>query len=143
MPGQPTQERGSPPALRCYSHTAVRLLAVVALVVVFAASASAGAASRSSRTGVLHGTVTHGPACSPGQLHPCSEPIPGVEIVFRHGSRLVAHTTTTADGTYRIRLHAGRYGIHLPGHSHSQPTHARVFSGQVTRLNIAIDALTR
>lgn len=118
----------------------MRLLALVAVLLVVAAPARAGAAG-SSRTGVLHGAVTRGAACTPGGP-PCGQPVPGIKIVFLSHGRPVAHTTTIGDGTYRIRLRAGRYGIRLPGHTHVQPSHAQVVRGQVTRLDIAFDALT-
>jgi hypothetical protein len=86
--------------------------------------------------------VTRGPACSPGTPQPCTEPIPGVKIVFLRHGQPAGQTTTTDAGTYRIRLQAGLYGIRLPGRDQWQPTQARVQRGQTTRINIAIDALT-
>ena len=120
----------------------MRLLAFVAVMLVLAAPASAGAASRLNHRGVLRGVVTRGPACSPGQPGPCGDPIAGVTIRFLHHGNAVAQTTTAADGTYRIRLHAGNYGIQLPGRNQWRPTQARVLRGRVTRNNIAIDSLT-
>ena len=111
----------------------------MALLVAFAAPASA--AVLSNRTGVLHGTVTHGPACSPAQP-PCGEPVPGVKIVFLRHGQPVAQTTTTNVGTYRIRLHAGSYGVRLPGQNQWKPTQVRVLRGTTTRVNITIDSLT-
>jgi hypothetical protein len=119
----------------------VRFLALIALLA-FATPMVAGAAIQSSRTGVLHGVVTRGPACSPGSSQPCTDPIPGIKIVFlRHGYP-VGRTTTTDAGTYRIRLQAGRYGIQLPGRNQWQPTQVRVLRGRTASLNIAIDALS-
>jgi hypothetical protein len=119
----------------------MRLFALLALLLALAGSASASTAAGIGHSGVLKGIVTRGPACSKTQLHPCSAPIPGVEIVFlRHGNP-VARTTTDASGTYQMRLHAGRYGIQLPGRERSLPTHVRVRRTLVTRVNIAFDVL--
>jgi Carboxypeptidase regulatory-like domain len=118
----------------------VRLLALIALLA-FAVPTVAGATGRSRHTGVLHGVVTRGPACTPGIPQPCTDPIPDVKIVFLRQSQPVGQTTTTDAGTYRIRLQAGRYGIRLPGRDQWQPTQVRVLRGRTARLNIAIDAL--
>ena len=127
--------------LERYSRDAVRGVALIALVSVLAVPVYAGAAV--SRTGVLHGMVTRGPGCSPGNTSPCGEPVAGVTIDFvRHGHS-VAHATSAADGTYRIRLRGGRtYGITVHGHDHSTPGTVRVRRGRVTRVDIAIDTLS-
>jgi len=118
----------------------VRLLTLIA-VLAFVTSGVAGAAANSRHTGVLHGVVTRGPGCSPGTTQPCADPIAGVNIVFLQHGRAAGQTTTTDAGTYRIRLHAGRYGIRVPGRSEWQPNSVLVMRGQVTRINIEIDAL--
>jgi hypothetical protein len=113
----------------------MRLAVLVALVLGLAASASAATAERTARAGVLKGVVTRGPVCS--REHPCSA-LAGVKIVFVRNGHTVARTTTSAVGTYKIRLRAARYGIRLPGHSRWAPAYARVRAGQITRVNIAI-----
>lgn len=120
----------------------MRHVAVVALLFALAAPAGAVAASRQSQTGVIQGIVTRGPSCSKQQLHPCSPPLPDVRIVFLRQGHVVAETSTNADGTYRIRLHAGLYAIRLPGRDRWQPTRVDVLGGRVTRVDIAIDSLT-
>jgi hypothetical protein len=96
-----------------------------------------------SRTGVLHGVVTRGPACPPGSAIPCGSPAAGVTIVFVRNGHPVAHTTSAADGTYRIRLRGGmRYGITARGYTHSTPDMIRVRRGHVTRVDIAIGTLS-
>lgn len=119
----------------------MKVLGLVALLLALGVTPAADATSRSRHRGVLYGVVTRGPACS-GQLQPCGEPIPGVKIVFRRLGQPAAQATTNADGRYRIRLHAGRYRIQLPGRTQWQPSHARVLWGQTTRINIAIGLLT-
>lgn len=118
----------------------MRLAALLALVLVFAAPSCASAANRASGTGILRGTVTRGPltpVCSTAQ--PCYAPAVGVKLVFfRHG-RAVGHTKTRAGGHYRIRLAAGRYAIRVRSGLSWKPRHVRVRSGRVTRLHIAID----
>jgi hypothetical protein len=118
----------------------VRGVALVALVVALAVPVYADATV--SRTGVLHGVVTRGPACPPGGAIPCGSPVAGVTIVFVRNGHAVAHTTSAADGTYRIRLRGGmRYGITVRGHIHSTPGMARVRRGHVTRVDISIGTL--
>jgi hypothetical protein len=65
--------------------------------------------------------------------------VPGARIVFLRNGRPVAHTTTRANGTYRIRLAAGRYAIRVRSGRRWTPTHVRVRRGRTTRLDIAID----
>lgn len=91
-------------------------------------------------TGIVRGTVTRGPVtpiCSDAQ--PCSVPASGVMIVFLRGGRAIARATTRADGSYRLRLAAGRYAIRLRGWRHWTRTHLLVRGGRVTRLDVAID----
>jgi hypothetical protein len=118
----------------------MRVIALVAVVFVLAVPAYAGTAV--ARTGVLHGVVTRGLACSSGRESPCGEPVPGVTIVFLRHGHSVAKTTSAADGTYRIRLRGMRYGIRVRGHAHSTPGTVRVWRGRVTRVDIAIDTPT-
>jgi Carboxypeptidase regulatory-like domain len=113
----------------------VRSLAVV-LALAFVSAASAGR----TPAGVVRGTVTRGPitpVCS--TAHPCDEPAAGAKIVFFRNGRPIAHTTTRADGSYRIRLAGGRYGVRIRGAFRWTPTRVLVRRGRVTRLDIAID----
>ena len=108
-------------------------------------SVCAGAAASTRRTtrhtGVLRGAVTRGPSCSGTDL--CSEPLPGIRILFVRDGRTVKQTTSGADGIYRVRLRAGRYGVRVPGHQRWQPSGVRVLRGQVSRVDISIDTLGR
>lgn len=120
----------------------MRGVALVALVSVLAVPAGVDAATLAHRTGVLHGVVTRGPACTPGNPLPCIPPVAGVKILFLRLGHLAAQTTTASNGTYRIRLRAGRYAIQLPGRGNWRPGHALVRRGQVTRIDIAFDVPT-
>jgi hypothetical protein len=113
----------------------VRSLAVV-LALAFVSTASAGR----TPTGVVRGTVTRGPitpVCSTAQ--PCDAPAAGTKITFLRNGRPVAHVTTRVDGSYRIRLAGGRYGIRVRGAFRWTPTRVLVRRGRVTHLDIAID----
>jgi hypothetical protein len=60
----------------------------------------------------VYGTVVIDPAfpvCQVGT--PCSKPAPGLRLAFTQRGRVVARTTTRADGTYRVTLAAGRYSV--------------------------------
>jgi hypothetical protein len=109
-------------------------------VVVLALAFVSAAVVVRTPTGVLHGVVTRGPitpVCSTAQ--PCYAPVPGAKIVFLRNGRPVAHTTTRGDGSYRIRLAGGRYGIRLPGYRRWTPLRVLVQRGRAKRLDISID----
>ena len=104
------------------------------------ALAFAAPAAARTPTGVVRGTVRRGPitpTCSDAQ--PCYAPAAGVKLVFLRNGRPIAHTTTGADGSYRIRLAAGRYAILVHGWRRWTPTHALVRRARVTHLDVAID----
>jgi hypothetical protein len=111
----------------------------LALLLVLALGFAAPAATRTP-TGIVRGTVTRGPVtpiCSEAQ--PCCVPATGVRLVFLRNGRPIAHTTTRIDGSCRIRLATGRYGIRVRGWRRWRPTHMIVRRGHVTRLDIALD----
>ena len=111
-----------------------RIVLLLALAFVSAATAAR------TPTGVLRGTVTRGPitpVCS--TAHPCDEPVAGAKIVFLRRGRPIAHATTRADGSYRIRLAGGRYAIRVRGYLRWTPMRVLVRRGRVTRLDIALD----
>ena len=91
----------------------------------------------------LRGTVVLDPSrpvCIEGK--PCSAPAPGVVLRFGRTDRVVARTTTRADGTYRIALPPGRYVVSLrPGGGPRSilPRVVRVIAGHVTRIDFTID----
>ena len=49
------------------------------------------------------------PVCREGV--PCDEPAANVVLVFTQSGRVVARTTTGRNGTYRLALRPGRYGV--------------------------------
>jgi hypothetical protein len=113
----------------------VRLAFLLVLALAFAAPAAAR-----TPTGVVRGTVMRGPitpTCSDAQ--PCYAAAAGVKLVFLRNGRPIAHTTTGADGLYRIRLASGRYGIRVRGWRRWTPTHVLIRRERITHLNVAID----
>jgi hypothetical protein len=111
----------------------------LALLLVLALGFATPAAARTP-TGIVRGTVTRGPVtpiCSDAQA--CYVPAAGVRLVFLRNGRPIAHTTTRTDGSYRIHLATGRYGIRVRGWRHWTPTHLLVRRAHVTHLDIAID----
>jgi hypothetical protein len=53
------------------------------------------------------------PVCRAGE--PCTRPASHVWLVFSRGGRPVKRTRTGDDGSYRVTLAAGAYGVSSPG----------------------------
>jgi hypothetical protein len=73
-----------------------------------------GTAQGSTIKSGLYGKVTRGPitpVCMAEE--PCSAPMPGATIVFSRSGREVARTRTTQNGTYRVALTPGTYGVRV------------------------------
>jgi hypothetical protein len=113
---------------------------VLAASVVALASGTAAAGTRSA---VLHGTVLAAPAtpvCMPRV--PCMRPAAGVVLAFSHDGIVRARVTTARDGTYRIALAPGTYGVrvvHPVGVRRLSPASVRLFAGQFRRLTFYMD----
>src|SRR4051812_26727102 len=63
---------------------------------------------------LLHGVVMRGPTtpvCRVGV--PCSEPAPGVVLVFSRAGSVVARVRSGDGGRYSLRLRAGTYDVRL------------------------------
>jgi hypothetical protein len=63
---------------------------------------------------LIHGVVMRGPTtpvCRVGV--PCSEPAPGVVLVFSRAGAVVARVRSGAGGRYSVRLRAGVYDVRL------------------------------
>jgi hypothetical protein len=107
--------------------------------------AGAAAARTTPSTSGLRGLVTRGPitpVCVAEQ--PCSEPAPGVTLVFSRNGRVVGRTVTNGYGRYRVKLPAGLYAVRRPGAADSigrglEPDHARVRAGRFMRVDFSID----
>jgi hypothetical protein len=90
----------------------------------------------------LYGQVRRGPitpVCIAEQ--PCDAPAPGVTLVFSRVGRELGRTVTRMDGTYRIRLAPGVYGIRraLATARPVEPETARVPLARFARVDFSID----
>jgi hypothetical protein len=89
----------------------LRLWGGVGALVVALAAVPGVANGRTPASG-LHGIVVRGPiapVCRVGL--PCSRPAVGVTLVFSRGGRVRARAVTAKDGSYRITLAPGIYGV--------------------------------
>jgi hypothetical protein len=85
----------------------VRTLALVLTTLALAAPASPATTPSGLRGIVMRGPIT--PVCRDGV--PCDEPAANVVLVFSRSGRVVARTTTSRNGNYRLTLRPGRYGV--------------------------------
>ena len=114
---------------------------VLAACVVAAGSSSAAAGTPSA---ILRGTVLLAPAtpvCMPRV--PCMRPAPGVVLAFSRGRIVKARATTAADGSYRVALAPGAYGVRVTrpsGVRRLSPATVRVAGGQVNRVTFYLDS---
>jgi hypothetical protein len=70
--------------------------------------------SSGTTTSGLRGLVTRGPitpVCLEDQ--PCDKPAANVRLFFVRGGRQIASVRTARDGTYRLTLAPGSYGVRL------------------------------
>jgi hypothetical protein len=120
----------------------MRLLVVVSTVTALALAAGAQA---TTLRGTLTGLVTRGPiapVCTTEQ--PCSEPAPGVTLLFVRSGAIAGRTVTNAHGRYRLRLPGGSYAVRRTAVAGSTdrklaPNRARVFGGRSHRVDFSID----
>jgi hypothetical protein len=117
----------------------------LALVVLLAGSVlglltldAGGTTKPSGLYGQVHiGPIT--PVCTAEQ--PCDAPAPRVTLVFSRADRELGRTVTRTDGTYRIRLAPGVYGVSraLRAARPVEPETARVPTGRYARVDFSID----
>lgn len=113
---------------------------LLAACVLVAGSSPAAGATRSS---VLHGTVLAAPAapvCMP--RIPCMRPAGGVVLAFSRGGTVRARATTAADGSYRVVLGAGTYGVRVvrpTGVRRLNPSSVRLAASQTRRVTFYLD----
>jgi hypothetical protein len=115
------------------------MVRVAAIVAALAAGSAFAAVSHGATSGGLFGVVTRGPVspvCIAGR--PCSEPAPGVVLVFSRGGTDVARVTTRRNGTYRLQLAAGSYAVRSSVRR-TTPTSVRVKPATTTRVDFSID----
>jgi hypothetical protein len=114
---------------------------LVALLAIGALSVALDAGGTTGPSGVF-GQVRRGPimpVCIEAQ--PCDAPAPGVTLVFSRAGRELGRTTTHKDGTYRIRLAPGVYGVRRAVRTARpvEPDTARVPIGRYARVDFSID----
>jgi hypothetical protein len=85
----------------------VRLLAFALTALAFAAPAGSTTTPSGLRGIVMRGPIT--PVCMVGV--PCSAPAANVVLVFSRAGHVVARTTTSRNGGYRLTLQPGRYSV--------------------------------
>jgi hypothetical protein len=113
------------------------LLAVTTLALVLPAAAPS--AARSGLRGVVLIDPAY-PVCSVGT--PCTKPADHLRLVFTRRGNAVARTRTRADGSYRITLAPGTYGVTSPGHTAGkglEPQRVAVRLGSYRRVAFRLD----
>jgi hypothetical protein len=92
----------------------------------------------------LWGTVRRGPimpVCM--ENRPCDEPAGNLTLVFVRNSRVAARVTTKQDGSYRITLRPGIYGVRTPQKISIgrgvEPAKVRVPANRRAHVNFFID----
>jgi hypothetical protein len=119
----------------------VRRVAVISAALLALATLPV-AATTATRSG-LRGVVTLVPArpvCIEGQS--CGKPAAHALLVFRRNGRVAARVTTRLDGTYRVLLAPGKYGIVAPQYRAGtgvSPRTVLVPTGRIARVDLEID----
>jgi hypothetical protein len=114
------------------------LAAAASVLIVPTGTAGGGALSSGLQGVVMRGPVT--PVCMVGV--PCSRPAAGLVLAFRRGGNNRANVTTAKNGTYRVRLAAGTYGVRVTHPSTTRPikpASVTVDAGRIKRVNFYID----
>jgi hypothetical protein len=103
-----------------------------------------GTAAGGTRSAVLRGNVLVAPAepvCMPRV--PCMRPAAGVVLAFSRGGIVRARATTAADGSYRVALAAGTYGVRVvrpAGVRRLNPASVRLSAGEIRRVTFYLDS---
>ena len=106
-------------------------------------AAGSGTAAGGTRSAVLQGTVLVAPAapvCMPRV--PCMRPAAGVVLAFSRAGVVRARVTTGAEGSYRVALAPGTYGVRVTrpeGVHRLSPSVVSVSAGQVKRTTFYLD----
>jgi hypothetical protein len=74
---------------------------------------------------------------------PCMRPAAGVVLAFSRGGIVRARATTAADGSYRVALAAGTYGVRVvrpAGVRRLNPASVRLSAGEIRRVTFYLDS---
>jgi hypothetical protein len=119
-------------------------VAVVIVPVLLVACARGADVGSTPQLGRVRGSVVAGPACPVERAEsPCPpRPVGGVEVRALDGSDVVARATTSGDGSFSMRLHAGRYLLEAEPTGFpvgSKPVEVIVRAGGVSRVTVLVD----
>ena len=115
-----------------------RLSVVLVLAFAFPAAACGSAATAGLVGKVVISPAT--PVCVAGKS--CTAPAKHVWLVFSRNGKVVARTQTGNDGSYRIVLAPGPYGVVSPNQRIGrglEPRHVVVGSGRFRHVNFTLD----
>lgn len=130
-------------ATRARRLITIVLCGVVVLILASCDSADGGP-SRPPARGVVWGKVTAGPTCPVERVdQPCPpHPVKGTVRAIGSSGRQAGSVRTTADGSYSLRLSAGRYRLEVVTGSmfpHCPTVTVRVVAGTRKRADIDCD----
>jgi hypothetical protein len=84
----------------------------VSLALLATLALGCGSASGGTATSGLKGRVMRGPTTPVCRVNvPCEEPARGIKLIFSRSDKVVARTTTSQKGYYRIALKPGTYSV--------------------------------
>jgi hypothetical protein len=111
----------------------------VVLVLLGLALLVGGAGAATTDSG-LYGVVRRGPTtpvCKVGR--PCTAPAAGALLVFWRRGHALARTRVHKNGSYRIALRGGSYGVSTLPRAQIMPSRVRVPAGRFRHVDFAID----
>lgn len=114
--------------------------ATMAIAAALTAASAAATTAGATTTGTgLFGTVSKGPITPTCVAElPCTAPAAGAILSFMRGGAVVARVTVAKDGSYRVRLTPGLYGVRT-SLRRIDPTSVVVRAGVLKRADFSID----